>query len=157
MTPIELEYPREDAKSVVKLAFENTGGIKTYHDNGTRIVGKTGAGLGSYGEKVIVDIHNRQEDEGKTSISIRSEKEVDMNITANPEKYESRFLNTLNRLRGKPVEDLFDSYGKSIAEGSTKEVASPDQQADGKNLLYVVLVIVIVMMFFFTIMPLMAL
>jgi len=157
VSSLNLEYPREDAKSLIKLAFENTRGIKTYNDNGVKITGKTGGSFSSYGEIVTVDVPEGQAGDEQTMISVQSEKEVEMNITANPDKYESRFLDVLNRLRGKPIEELLDEHSDSVTEGTTKEVASTDQQADGKNLLYVVLAIVLIMMFFFMLMPLMML
>jgi hypothetical protein len=157
MSSINLEYPREDAKNLVKLAFENTRGIKTYNDNGLKIIGKTGASLGSYGEKVIVDIPENQAGDEQTMVSIRSEKEVGMNITANPDKYESRFLTELNNLRGKPIDELLAEHTESVTEESTKEVESANEQADGTNMLYVVLAISFVMIFFFMLMPLMML
>lgn len=157
MSSLNLEYPREDAKNLVKLAFENTRGIKTYNDNGLKIIGKTGASLGSYGEKVIVDIPENRTGDEQTMVSIQSEKEVGMNITANPDKYESRFLTALNNLRGKPIDELLTEHTESVTEDSTKEVESTNEQADGTNMLYVVLAISFVMMFFFMLMPLMML
>lgn len=153
MSSLNLEYPREDAKTLVKLAFEDTRGIKTYHDNGIKIVGKTGAGLGSYGEKVIVEVPETQSDSEEAMISVRSEKEVGMNITANPDKYESRFLSRLNYMRGRPIDDLLDTHG-DVSARSTKEVASTSQQADGQWLLYLVLVLVFI---FIILMPLLML
>lgn len=157
MSSLNLEYPREDAKNLVKLAFENTRGIKTYNDNGLKITGKTGASLSSYGEKVIVDIPEDQAGDEQTMVSIQSEKEVGINMTANPDKYESRFLTALNNLRGKPIDELLAEHTDSVTEGSTKEVASTNEQADGTNMLYVVLAISFVMIFFFMLMPLMML
>lgn len=157
MSSLNLEYPREEAKTLVKLAFENTRGIKTYNDSGLKIVGKTGASLGSYGEKVIVEIPEGQADDERTMVSVYSEKEVGMNITANPDKYESRFLAALNELRGRPIEELLDANAGEITGETTKEVTSPDEQADGTDMLYVVLAITLLLMFFFMIMPLLAL
>lgn len=154
MSSINLEYTREDAKDLIKLAFENTHGIKTYNDNGVKITGKTGGSLTSYGEIITVDVPEGQSSEGETMISVQSEKEVEMNITANPDKYESRFISVLNSLRGKPIEEILDEHSDSVTEGTTKEVASTNEQADGKNLLYVVLAIVFIMMFIFILMPL---
>jgi hypothetical protein len=155
MSSLNLEYPREDAKTVIKLAFENTRGIKTYNDNGLKITGKTGASLGSYGEKVIVEIPEGQANDNQTMISVRSEKEVGMNITADPEKYESRFLSALNELRGEPIDELLNRHADSVSETTTKEVESTDEQADGTNMLYVILAVVFLMMFLFMFMPLM--
>ncbi|MDL0136049.1 hypothetical protein PNP85_13605 [Halobacterium salinarum] len=154
MSSLNLEYPREDAKTLIKLAFENTRGIETYNDNGVKITGKTGGSLSSYGEIVTVDVPEGQASDEQTMISIQSEKEVEMNITANPDKYESRFLDVLNRMCGRPIEELLDEHSDSVTEGNTKEVASTDEQADGKSLLYVVLAVVFIMMFFFMLMPL---
>lgn len=157
MSSVNLDYPREDAKTLIKLAFEDTRGIKTYNDNGLKIVGKTGASLGSYGEKVIVEVPEGQASDEQTMISVYSEKEIEMNITANPDKYESRFLSSLNRLRGQPIDDLLDEYAEAVTEETTKEVASANEQADGTNMLYIILAISFVMIFIFMLMPLMML
>ncbi|WEL18436.1 Uncharacterized protein SVXHr_2283 [Halorhabdus sp. SVX81] len=106
---------------------------------------------------MIVEIPETQAGDGQTMISVQSEKEVGMNITANPDKYESRFLSSLNRLRGQPIEDLLEQHGEKVTQGGSKEVKSADDQADGTNMLYVVLAIVFIMMFFFMFMPLLTL
>ena len=130
-------------------------------DNDDHTGRATGYGLtdssSSYGEKVIVDIPENQAGDEQTMVSIRSEKEVGMNITANPDKYESRFLTELNNLRGKPIDELLAEHTESVTEESTKEVESANEQADGTNMLYVVLAISFVMIFFFMLMPLMML
>lgn len=157
MTSINLGYNREDAKTLIKFAFENTRGIKTYNDSGTKIIGKTGASLGSYGEKVVVAIPENQAYHDQTTVNIHSEKEVDMNITANPQKYESRFLGSLNELRGYSIQELFNSNQNNITESTTKEVASANDQAGGKSLLIVVVIIVFIMFFFLSLLPLLTL
>lgn len=157
MSTLNLEYSREDTKTLVKLAFEHTQGIDTYHDNGLRIVGKTGFSFSSYGEIITVEIPETQSSDEETMISITSEKEVSMNVTANPQKYEDRFLMTLNSMRGRPVDELLEEYGDTVTASGSKEVTSPDQQADGSSKLGLVMVAIFLMMFFFMLMPLMML
>lgn len=157
MSTLNLEYSREDAKTLVKLAFEATKGIETYHDNGIRIVGKTGFSLSSYGEIITVEIPENQPSEKETVISVSSEKEVSMNVTANPQKYEDRFFSVLNKMRGRPVDELLDEVGHTITNNGSKEVQSTEQQADGSSYLGLILALVFILMFFFMMMPLLAL
>lgn len=143
MPSLNLEYPRDDAKILVKLAFEDTRGIKNYYDAGDGIVGQTGANLVSYGEKIIVEIPENQSAHA-TMISVRSERRVRMNFFARPDRYESRFLSSLDNMRGQSIDDLLDEYGDVLMR-STKEVTSASQQEDGMWLVYVV---VTAMLFF---------
>lgn len=147
MTSIVLEYPREDAKTLVKAAFENTKGIKEYNDDGHRIIGKTGMGLASYGEQVTVEIPETQSNDNETMVSISSEAEVSINVTANPDKYESRFIEQLENLRGRNIDTVLDEMSKTMSPSESKEVDSSTDLSDGSS--RVLLVMVIVMIFFF--------
>jgi hypothetical protein len=51
MTSLILQYPRDDAKILIKASLERTSGIKHYYDDGHRIIAKSGMSIGSYGEK----------------------------------------------------------------------------------------------------------
>lgn len=152
MTSIVLGCERDDAKTLVKAAFERTRGIKQYHDDGYRIVGKSGMRLGSYGEKVIVEIPERQSSEAETMLSVSAEKEVSMNVTANPDKYKSRFLSELDLFRGHDAEDVKDVMAQDLTPGNTKEVRSAGDLRDGSSSMGLVMVatmILVALMFFF--------
>lgn len=136
MTTLMLDYPRDDAKTLVKLAFENTDPIETYFDAGPKIMGKTGPRMralgGSYGEVITVEIPELQPNEDKTKAEVTSERAVGFNWTADPEKIESEFMNELNEGRGHDVDDLLEMNG-DINSATTKEVSSPDKQAGIMN------------------------
>lgn len=149
MTSILLEYSREDAKTVIKSAFERTSGIKEYADDGHRIIGKTGMGIASYGEKVIVEIPETQSAEDETMISVSAEKEVSVNVTANPDKYKSRFLQELETLRGRDIGAILDDLSGQISPEQTKEVNGADQMRDGSSNVVLVVIATMVIMFFF--------
>lgn len=155
MTAITLQYNRDDAKTLVKAAFERTEGIETYYDDGYRIIGKTGSRVGlvnsSYGERVIVEVPENQASDEETMITVTAEKEVDMNVTADPEKFKSRFLNELDLFRGHPVDHVLRTFDD---DHRSKEVFSQAEQTDGRNLLWVVLAIIGLFMFFSIFMPL---
>lgn len=149
MTSLVLQYPREEAKTIVKAAFENTRGIKQYHDDGHRIIGKTGMGIGSYGERIIAEIPEAQSGEEETMISVTAEKEVGMNVTANPEKYKSRFLEQLETFRGYEVEEVLEVMGESMSPADSKEVASADELRDGSSSMGMVMIAMILLFLFF--------
>lgn len=152
MPELVLEYPYEDAKRVVKTAFENTTSIRKYHDNGSTIVGKTGMGLASYGENVIVDLHESLSDENRTKITVRSEKEVSVNITANPQRHESAFLDSLNDLRGKDMSEIKEIAEKILENsGGSKEVASSSEFTSAGTKVGIVLILVFIVFIFFNI------
>jgi hypothetical protein len=149
MASVVLNYPRSDAMTVIKAAFENTRGIEEYHDNGFRIVGKSGGGLASYGEKVTVEIPENQSDAEETMISVTSSKEVSANITANPDKYESRFLTELNKLRDKELEEVLELMNQQMNPSQSKEVNNETELSDGSSKMVKVMIAVAIMFFFF--------
>lgn len=149
MTSIVLQYPRGETKTLVKAAFENTKGVKQYHDDGQRIVGKTGMGIGSYGESVTVEIPETQSSQDETMISITASKEVSTNITANPEKYKSRFIEQLERLRGREVEDILNIMSENMDPNQSKEIESADRLSDGSSNVAVIMVLMFLAFLFF--------
>ncbi|WP_222918756.1 hypothetical protein [Natrinema sp. SYSU A 869] len=144
MTSISLEYTRDDAKTLTKAAFERMHDIETYFDDGHRIIGKTGSNFRSYGEKIIVDIPENQSSAAETMITIRAKKEVEMNMTANPEQYKSQFLAELERTRGYPVEHVLKTFDENC---QSKEVFHPDEQTNGYDTVKVVLAVIAIFMF----------
>lgn len=150
MTSLSLDYTRDDAKTLVKAAFERTRGIENYFDDGHRIIGKTGSRVTSYGETVIVEIPENQPSAAETMITVRAEKEVEMNVTADPEQYKSRFLTELERIRGHPVDHVLKTFDE---EYRSKEVQRLDDLTSGHDTLKVVLTVLAVFMFFVMIMP----
>jgi hypothetical protein len=138
MENVELERSLPDTIDTAKLAFELTDGIETYHQSGNRIVGKTGVSFGSYGETVVVDCKTLSEEDPRTLVTVVGERSVDVNITANPDKYVQRYLGSLRTLETEPMADVLRLADDHIADNGSKEVTSADQQADGSWLLYVV-------------------
>lgn len=117
MTELILNFPREQTVELVEEALERTEGINSTVVSDHQVVGKTGVGfprvLWSYGEKLYVDI-SETDSENRTKITIRGEKNVAINIGANPEKFKRRFVDELNALR-KVEEDE-----ASISENTTE-------------------------------------
>lgn len=155
VTSLTLQYNREDAKTLVKAAFERTAGIETYYDDGYRIIGKTSSRIGvidsSYGERVVVDISEGQAGSERTPITVTAEKEVEVNITADPEKFKSRFLEELDLFRGHPVDHVLRTFDD---DHRSKEVFTQADQTDGRSTLWIVLAIIGLFTFFFMFMPL---
>lgn len=147
MTQLVLDYSEGDARILVKAAFERTRGIKQYHESSRQIVGKTGMGIGSYGESVFVDF-SESENPNRTPVDVRAEKEVEMNITANAEKYRRRFLDELERLRGQSIADVSAQMQEEVTAGNSKEVADSSQLSNGSSNVVVVMILVFVFFMF---------
>lgn len=151
MGSVAIPHSRDDARTVVKAALEDSDGIKTYHDNGTQITGKTGVSLGlitsSYGEQVIVEIPDRQPSRNETMVMIEGKKEVDINIGANPEKYVSQVVENINNIKNNDINVIFEVLQENNIEQETKEVTDPQQQADGQWLMIAVVSLVAFFMF----------
>ena len=145
---IELDYPLIDAIDVAKLAFEYTEGVKTYAQEGNRIVGKTGAGLASYGEEVTVDCRELNNDGDRTLMTVSGSKEVATNVTANPDEYVRRFVSAVHDLNGRPMTEIVDLADRQLAANGTKEVTDSDQQASGTWLLYAAFAVIVLFMLF---------
>jgi hypothetical protein len=128
-----LDYPRDEAKTLIKLAFENTDIIRTYFDAGVKMIGKTGphrVGLFSlsYGEKLIVEIPEIQPENNKTRAEVSAKSIFSFNLASDEDSVESEFMKELNAGRGVDIDELID-MNQNINANSTKEVSSPSQQA----------------------------
>lgn len=156
MTALTIPHPRSDAKIVVKAAFEKCEDIKTYHDDGIRVIGKTGASMGlltsSYGEKVIVEIPEDQPSDSETMISVSGQKEVELNIGADPEKHVSRFIKSVNSLKNKDISSIMSILSQEGIDESSKEVENETEQAGGSGMLIIVMLLIFIFVF---ILPLM--
>jgi hypothetical protein len=144
MTSLVLDCERDDAKILIKAAFENTRGIKQYHDDGHRIIGKTGMGIGSYGENITVEIPEQQSSDSETMISVSADKEVSMNVTANPDKYKSWFLTEVERLRERDLEEVKDEMAENLTAENTKEVKDAGDLREGSSSVGLVMVVTMV-------------
>lgn len=157
MSTITLGYPRADARVLVKAAFELTEGFETYRDDGGRVTGKTGGGLLSYGESLTVAFPEVESGDGQTVITLRSGREVDVNVTADPEKYERRYVAVLNDLRGRSVDDVLSALDDHFATYGTKEVTRERDQASGRGKLALVLALTLLATLFTLLLPVMML
>lgn len=81
MNELILDHTEDDARLLIKTAFEMTPRVKKYTEQGQSITGETGLGLMSYGANIIVDISEHPNDSNKTPIRVRGEKKIPLNIT----------------------------------------------------------------------------
>lgn len=128
---IDVEYPRDEAVLLVKAAFERTDGVKQYHDDGDRVLAKTRVGVTSWGEQVVVEYSEQPAGERRTTLSVDSGRELWTNVTANPQRYEARFLDELEALRGRDAEEFRESLDRRSSAGLSKEVASAGELRNG--------------------------
>lgn len=125
MTSIALDHPRDDAKTIIKASLELMDSIDVYTDEGQRIVGKQEASLmGGNGARLVIDVPEMQENNEKTIIEANAEKEVSIDMATNPEDIKSNFLNTINHLRKRNMDELLDEMAQEITPENSKEVTS---------------------------------
>jgi hypothetical protein len=137
MTEPTLDYTEDDARLIIKAAFEGTSRIKKYTEQGQSITGETGLGLMSYGANITVDISEHPTDPNKTPITVRGEKKVPINITNDHNKTKAQFIEILNSLRGYPIEDIVDLMSERMGvetdtdsgQKSTTSSRSADQNS----------------------------
>lgn len=133
---------------LVKGALELVDDIETYYDTGRGVItAKTGFRFGfiasSYGESITIDI--RSVGEGVTEITVTGEKNVAVNVGANPEKYVLEFVRTLDTLVDCPMEDAISLLDERTSDYS-KEVASPTDHRDG-SAVFAMIVLAIFLLF----------
>lgn len=135
-----LDRTVEDTRLLVKGALELVDDIESYHENGDIITAKTGFRFGlltsSYGESLVIALDPR--DDETTAVTVRGEKNVSVNVGANPDKYILEFLQTLDTLSEYSIANVIDVLDENTRE-QTKEVYSADAQVDGTSALTVVL------------------
>jgi hypothetical protein len=136
MPTVTLDRSRDETLDLVTAAFERTDGIRAYHVEDDRVVGKTGVRLFSWGERVVVDLTERGPE--TTELSVEADREVSFNITANAPKFESRFLDALAALR-----DGTEQPATTQTTSETKEAPSAEALPAGTRsmVLFVVLFI----------------
>lgn len=142
-----LDRSLDDARILVKGAFELLDGVETYHEDDRGVVtGKTGFRLGliasSYGESVVVDL--RPVDPGTTEVTVRGERNVAVNVGANPDRYVLEYVRTLETLAEYPTADVVELLAEET-RAHTKEVDSERDQTDGAVLLAVVLALLLLL------------
>lgn len=180
MTEIRLEHPKPEAVQLVKNALDDTDGISEYHEKANQIVAKTSPGfpriLWSYGETLHIDINEAAED-NITPITINGEKDVPINVGANPAKYKQQFLSELESYRGtnhtppettdtnidtrtEPTTKTPNTDKNRNVENenpvnpepnttSRKEVNTANELSDGGSTLGVVFIVILILMFFY--------
>ncbi|WP_424005594.1 hypothetical protein ACOZ4I_20270 (plasmid) [Haloarcula salina] len=145
-----LDHGIEDARLLVKGALELIDDIKTYHESQyNEIIAKTGFRWGiissSYGEKLTVSLTSI--DEETTEVTVVGEKEVEINIGANPDQYVLEFIDRLETLADYPLDDVIELLSEETAN-STKEMTSPSDQADGSQMIAIAFVAIFLMFMF---------
>lgn len=133
MTELTLDHTEDDTRLLIKAAFENTPRVKKYTERGQSITGETGLGLMSYGANITVDISEHPTDPNKTPINVRGEKKIPLNITNDHNKTKTRFIETLNDLRGYPIEDVVDVMSKQMGVEVNTDSTTTDVKADGSG------------------------
>lgn len=153
MTTIALEHPRDDSKTIIKASLEHMSSIDAYTDEGQRIVGQQEASvMGGNGARLIVDVPEMQESEDRTVIEVSAEKEVAIDMATNPEDIKSEFLDIVNGIRDRDVDDLLDELSQEMSPVESKEVSSSDRFGDAQSAIGARFVIMFVLMMLFTFM-----
>lgn len=151
MTKIVLDHTRKDAKTVVKATLERMSSIDAYTDEGQRIVGKQEASLmGGNGARLLIDVPEMQENTEKTTIEIKAEKEVSIDMATNPEDIKSDFLEIINNLRNQHVDDILNEMSKKMTPEDSKEVSNSGGFGDIQSTLGKRFVIMFAILMIFT-------
>lgn len=151
MTELVLQHPREDAKTIIKAALEMTDAIDAYTDERQRIVGKQEASItGGNGARLIIEIPEMQRSEDKTVIEIDAEKEVSIDMATNAEDIKSEFLNIVNEMRKRDIEDLLDEMSQKMSHRESKEIDSSKDFSDTQSTMGARFIIIFIVMMVFT-------
>lgn len=128
MTELTIETSRDQTKALVKLALDNTPNIVSYDEEDDTIVAHAGGTATSFGEEIIVQFPGEpaKGDEGATddehtTIDVTAHRSKSFNMTANPWKRKSDFLEELRRLR---------EFGRNGSFEHVLEQASADEGAE---------------------------
>ncbi|RKS83770.1 hypothetical protein BDK61_3164 [Haloarcula quadrata] len=119
MKQLLLEYPEEEARTLIRAAFEQCPQIKKYRERQYDVTGNTGAGLLSWGVKIIVNFPESDKNES-TPITIEPKKNVSINITANTGRIEYEFMNQVEALRGYNIEEIREHKKQQEGRGGYK-------------------------------------
>lgn len=111
MTDVTLQYARPEATELVMATFETMSSVRSYEveEDGRIIVGIVDGGFTSFGEEVIVALPEDPDAASETTISVTAQPRIRHNISANPWKYKSKFLDQLSELEGNSVDELSES------------------------------------------------
>jgi preprotein translocase subunit SecF len=116
-----LDYPEHEARLLIKTAFEQCPKIEKYKENQYDISGNTGARLGSFGVKIIAHFPENEEND-TTHITIKSKRNISINITAHPERVEQKFMNQVEVLRGYSAEAIREHKIEQITSSGSQEL-----------------------------------
>jgi len=142
MSTVTLDMPRDKAEVVVKAALEEMSAIHKYSVDGRYVIGATGLRLTSNGERVVVELDER---DNRTDCMVEGEAAISGNITANPEQIQRRCVTQIEELRELPFEE-----SRSIVEQSSSEVQSVEKL--GSPTLKIFAIVMVVLLFTFAIM-----
>lgn len=122
-------YSQSETIELIKSALDNTRGISEYYVDSRQVIAKTSVGfpriLWSYGEKLIIDISDSPH-RNEIVLNVSAEKEIWMNIGADPEKYKRRFINEFERLQEQDG-NASPTNPDGQARASTKDSSNPSQ------------------------------
>lgn len=148
MTEIIIDDSLDETRQKVINAFDGTDGIRKYQSSQYQVVGETGVSfprvLWSYGETVYVDL-SETGNTNETKIEVRAEKEVPINIGANPEKYKRRFLDELNTLRDQSIKT--SRAGETIPTAGDNIETMEEGSGNGTSTLMTIIVIMSLLFF----------
>lgn len=158
MTDLVVDYSESKTIELIKTALDNTRGISEYYVEGRQVIAKTSVGfpriLWSYGEKLIIDISDTTHGD-EIVLNVSADKEIWMNIGANPEKYKRRFITEFESLReqnGDPPPTGPDGQAKTPSRDSSnstprKEVHSDQYLSSGVKKLAISISVVGILLF----------
>jgi hypothetical protein len=137
MSTVTLDMPRDKAEVVVKAAFEQMNAIGKYAVDGRYVIGATGLRLTSNGERVVVELDER---DGRTDCIVEGEAAISGNITASPEQFQRKCVNQIEELRELPFEK-----SQAIVAESSSEVRSEKKLGSSVLQIFAIVITVILL------------
>lgn len=177
MTKVTVPHAREDAPDVVEAALERTDCISMVEveTGGDVLVGVTNGRLTSFGEEVVVELPPDDDsetladatrlnvenldsgEEPRTVVSVTAHARKSYNLSANPSKSKSDFIETLHEVKHEPVEELrgsVDQDGDDTAtdgaslENEEKPVDSADVMVLGAKFMFLAFLVLLSIVLF---------
>ena len=137
MSTVTLDMPRDKAETVVKAALEEMNAIHKYSVDGRYVIGATGLRLTSNGERVVVELDER---DGQTDCIVEGEAAISGNITASPEQFQRRCVTQIEELRELPFEK-----SRAIVDEGSSEVRSEEKLGSSVLQIFAIVITVILL------------
>jgi hypothetical protein len=117
MSEMKIEGSPEEVEDVLRAAVHETNGLSIRHFTDRKLSAKTSVNPINWGEEIVVDIPQNQDDSDGLKIIVTARKRVGINITANENKIKRKFLLSLDEVRSKDIDTIRENNLHEPNEG----------------------------------------